>query len=187
MEIVNPIEESVTTPQVFAEAWQQIRADKMNLLVAVARQALHFGSDFFTKQGLPVPLICMGDKGHFVEHVMRKFHIDMWDIMRSAGLAVLINALISYIHVLFYDPEKHGSPEIYQVKTKKIIDYSNVIASASNVIYVAVSKDLPKLDVGGILVTIYRLIKDSGFKSELKREFITESFNKKIRGENLEF
>ncbi|MBR6901393.1 MAG: hypothetical protein IKN30_04980, partial [Synergistaceae bacterium] len=98
-----------------------------------------------------------------------------------------INALISYIHVLFYDPEKHGSPEIYQVKTKKIIDYSNVIASASNVIYVAVSKDLPKLDVGGILVTIYRLIKDSGFKSELKREFITESFNKKIRGENLEF
>ncbi|MBR0203452.1 MAG: hypothetical protein IJQ56_03700, partial [Synergistaceae bacterium] len=105
----------------------------------------------------------------------------------GAALAELINMIVAYIHRLFYDPEQYSSPRVYEVKTRKIIRYSNVIASTSNVIYTAISGDLLRLDVGGILVTLWRLIRDRKFKQEVKREFITESFNDLIRGEEYDF
>lgn len=182
----NQIAEPVSTPQIFSDAWQQIQADKTNLPAAIARQAVHFGSDYFTKQGLPVPFISTVDND-LAKNLMTKFHVDMWSVTRGAGLAVLINSLVSYIHSLFYEPEKYGSTRVYEVKTKKIINLSNAIASTSNVIYTAISKDYAKLDVGGILVTLYRLIKDRKFKQEVKREFITESFNDMIRGKKYDF
>ena len=180
------ITEPVATPQIFTEAWQQIRSDKMNLPAAIARQALHFGSDYFTAQGLPVPFISTVDND-LSKNLLTKFHIDMWSITRGAALAELINMIVAYIHRLFYDPEQYSSPRVYEVKTRKIIRYSNVIASTSNVIYTAISGDLLRLDVGGILVTLWRLIRDRKFKQEVKREFIIESFNELIRGEEYDF
>ena len=180
------IAEPVPTPQIFTEAYQQIRADKMLLPVAIARQAIHFGSDYFTKQGLPVPFIMTADND-LTKNMLTKFHIDMWSITRGAVLASLVNAIVSYIHALFYDPSKYSSPRVYEVKTRKIIRYSNIIASTSNVIYTAITGDLLRLDVGGILVTLWRIIRDRKFQQEVKREFITESFNELIRGEEYKF
>ena len=180
------IAEPVPTPQIFTEAYQQIRADKMLLPVAIARQAIHFGSDYFTAQGLPVPFIMTADND-LAKDMLTKFHIDMWSITRGAVLASLVNAIVSYIHALFYDPSKYSSPRVYEVKTRKIIRYSNIIASTSNVIYTAITGDLKRLDVGGILVTLWRIIRDRKFQQEVKREFITESFNELIRGEEYEF
>lgn len=180
------IMEPVSTPQVFSTAMQQIKADKMNLPAAVVRQALHFGSDYFTKQGLPVPFISTIDND-LAKDLMMKCNVDMWSITRGAALAILVNSLVSYVHALFYNPERDASVKVYQVKTKKIINWSNVIASTSNVIYTAISKDYKRLDVGGILVTLWRLIKDRKFKQEVKREFISESFNDMIRGKKYDF
>lgn len=180
------ITEPVTTPQIFGEAWQQIRSDKMNLPAAIARQALHFGSDYFTKQGLPVPFISTVNND-LSKDLLTKFHIDMWSITRSAAMAELVNMVVAYIHRLFYDPAKYSSPRLYEVKTRKIIRYSNIIAETSNVIYTALTADLKRLDVGGILVTLWRLFRDRKFKQEVKREFITESFNDLIRGDDYDF
>lgn len=158
----------------------------MLLPVAIARQAIHFGSDYFTKQGLPVPFIMTADND-LTKDMLTKFHIDMWSITRGAVLASLVNAIVSYIHALFYDPSKYSSPRVYEVKTRKIVRYSNIIASTSNVIYTAITGDLKRLDVGGILVTLWRIMRDRKFQQEVKREFITESFNELIRGEEYEF
>ena len=147
------ITEPVATPQIFTEAMQQIRADKMNLPAAITRQAIHFGSDYFTKQGLPLPFISTANND-LSKDLLTKFHIDMWSITRGAVLAELINVIVGCIHRLFYDPAKYSSPRVYEVKTRKIIRYSNVISSTSNVIYTAISGDLLRLDVGGILVTL---------------------------------
>jgi len=117
----------VPTTEVFSRAYQQIRADKMNLPAAILRQAIHFGSDYFTAQGLPVPFISTIDND-IAGDMLRKFHIDMWSITRGAVLASLVNAIVSYIHALFYDPSKYSSPRVYEVKTRKIIRYSNIIA-----------------------------------------------------------
>ena len=176
----------ITTAEAFSIAFHKISADPMQLPIAVARQALHFGSDYFTKEGLPLPFVMTADND-LAKDMLRKFHVDMWSITRGAALASLVNAIVGWTHSLFYDPAKYSSPRVYEVKTRKIIRYSNVISSTSNVIYTAISGDLLRLDVGGILVTLWRLIRDRKFKQEVKREFITERFNEMLRGEDYDF
>jgi len=180
------------TPQVFSVGFEQIKTDKYNLPVAVVRQAVHFGSDYFTKQGLPLPFISTVDN-NVSQALLTRFNVDMWSVTRGIGVAILINSLISCIHQLFYDERVHGTRKLYEVKTRKILSYSNLIASASNVLYVAINSHLGNmsalktLDVGGLLVTIYRLITDIRFIHQVKREFIMESFNEMIRGKEYDF
>ena len=172
----------ISTAEAFGQAYQQSCADPINLPAAIARQALHFGSDYFTKQGLPLPFFMTADNS-LATQMLTKFHIDMWSITRSATLAGFVNVFIAWLHRLFYDPAKYTSPRVYEVKTRKIIRYSNVIASSSNVLYTAISNDLSRIDVGGMLVTLWNLLHDMKFKHEVKAEFLSESFNAKIRGD----
>ena len=77
------------------------------------------------------------------------------------------------------------------MKTRKLLLYSNLIASASNVIYVAINAYMGKadawkhLDFGGIAVTLYRLMTDIDFIAKVKEEFVLGGFNKMIQGEQL--
>ena len=57
--------------------------DPKLLAVSVARQAIHFGSDYFTKQGLPVPLIATVNND-LAKNMISKWHIDMLSITRGA-------------------------------------------------------------------------------------------------------
>lgn len=50
--------------------------------------------------------------------------------------------------------------------------YSNVIASSSNIIHTALSKNISKFDLGGFLVTCYRVFNDSNFIDKIKYEFL---------------
>lgn len=145
--------------------------DKYNMPAAVLRQAVHFGTDYFTKQGLPIPFVSTLNND-LSKTLTNKYNIDSYSVMRGASVSIMINSIIGTIHKLFYNEEKDGSPEIYEVRTRKILLLANTIATTSNAIYVALSKDLKKLDVGGMLVTIYRLISDTKFIIKVKEEFI---------------
>ena len=69
--------------------------------------------------------------------------------------------------------------------------YSNAIASASNVIGVGIKMALDDkaaikdLDIGGLIVTIQRLLTDTKYIHAVKEEFIISEFNKLIRGNDL--
>lgn len=162
--------------------------DTKLLFTAIARQAVHYGSDYFTKQGLPVPFI-PSINNDFSKFLTTRCNIDTRAVLRSASLAMLINTIIEYIHVLFYDEKKDYSFDVYKIRTNKIINYSNLIATTSNVLYVAISSFLgnenavKKLDVGGIIVTIHRLITDLKFRSEIEKEFLEKEFYKKVMGD----
>ncbi|MBP1564801.1 MAG: hypothetical protein J6A58_03480 [Oscillospiraceae bacterium] len=158
--------------------------DKKLLVASVARQAVHFGSDYFTKQGLPIPGIAVANND-LAKKMLTDWHIDMWSITRGITLATFINQLISIIHMLFYNGNSEMERKLYEVRTRKIISYSNLIASSSNVAVVAITKDMKKLDVGGIAVAIYRLITDAKFIREVKEEFISKSYRDLIMGEDL--
>ena len=80
--------------------------------------------------------------------------------------------IIGLIHGLFYNEEKDGDRELYEVRTRKILMYSNIIASSSNVITVCITKNPKKLDLGGLMVTLSRLFTDIRFISRVKQEFI---------------
>ena len=73
--------------------------------------------------------------------------------------------------------------KLYEVKTRKILSYSNLIASSSNLAVVSITKDMKLLDLGGLGVTIYRLITDKKFIRQIKEEFIFGNYRDLIMGE----
>lgn len=162
------------------------QSDPKLLAASVVRQAIHFGSDMFTTQGLPIPLV-MTVNNNLAKDMLTKWHIDTWSVSRNAGLAILINQLIFCIHQLFYNESRDGSYSMYEVRTRKILSYSNLLATGSNIIVVALTKDISKLDIGGMLVTIYRLVSDYKFIHEVKRDFLKQELYKRVVGDPYDF
>ena len=84
----------------------------------------------------------------------------------------MCNMIITLLHGLFYDTNKKKSRDIYEIRTRKILLISNVIASSSNVITTYITANPKKLDIGGLLVTIARLFSDVRFITKIKKDFI---------------
>ena len=148
-------------------AYEQAKIE-FNLPVSIAKQAVHFGSDYFTKQGLPLPVV--GSLNNDVSGFLVKNNINMLNITQGAMLSTFINSLVSCVHGLFNT--KGIDKDLYEVRTRKILSVSNTIASASNIAYVAITKNVKYLDIGGLLVTIRRLCTDLRFIARIKQEFI---------------
>ena len=139
-----------------------VQQDPLLLPTAVARQAIHFGSDYFTKQGLPVPLVATVNND-LAKNMVVKGSIDLWSVSRGAVLAWLINQLVAAVHQLFYRENRDGSQKLYEVRTRKILSYSNLMASGSNVIVSAVlsagldlNSALPEEETVEKVCTIFR-------------------------------
>ena len=83
----------------------------------------------------------------------------------EAATAAFINMIISIFHGFFYDPQKYESRELYEVKTRKILSISNLIASSSNVIWtggnVLAGNEFAweNVDIGGLIITAHACVK----------------------------
>ncbi len=171
---------------IFDKAVSYAQKDKYLLPASIARQAVHFGSDYFSKQGLPVPLISTINND-LAKNMILNGSIDSFSIMRSAGLAALINKLVAIIHNLFYNENTDGPKNMYEVRTRKILSYSNALSVGSNVVVTAVTKDLKKLDVGGAVVAFHRFISDYNFIQKIKTEFLEKEIYNMIIGTQYDF
>lgn len=152
---------------------------KIKVATSLSKEIIHLKSDINSKYSLPLPIISSVDPK--LTSKLADYGLDMANAVtfgKQIGYSVLINFLISTIHKLFYD-DKKDDEELYCVRTRKILLYSNIIASSSNVIYSAITKDISKLDIGGLIVTLYRLISDTKFIAQIKYEYITNQLNKK--------
>lgn len=185
-------------PVIVGKTLHSFTEDNKRLFAAVARQGMHFASDAFTKMGLPIPmlnavkaqsLLELGWNSTEAEKVIKKVGKNLAVIGAQAGLSILINFIVKSLHFLYFDgnPENKMELDLYEVKTRKILSYSNSIASGSNILYVALSRDLSKLDIGGILVTIYRLITDVKFIRSIKKEFLEKQWYNTVMGDFDEF
>lgn len=170
----------------FENAGTFVQQDPLLLPTAVARQAIHFGSDYFTKQGLPVPLISTVNKD-LAGAMIQKGNIDLWSVTRGAVLSALINQLVATIHQLFYRENRDGEQSLYEVRTRKILSYSNLLATSSNVIVSAITQDARKLDVGGMLITLTRIVSDYNFIHEIKKDFLKNQLYDRIVGTEYDF
>lgn len=177
------IGESVLMPDVFISGVKMAKNDYKLLVVSVIRQALHLGADAFTKMGLPIPIINTISPELSSKLLSENFRIDMYSVSRGMMVSTLMNSIIAAIHGLFYDERVDIKRELYEVKTRKILSYSNAMATSSNIIYTAITKDFTKLDVGGIGITLYRLITDYSFISKVKYEFINDILDNELREE----
>ena len=168
------------------KACQYAANDKKLLAASVARQAIHFGSDMFTKQGLPLPFVSTL-KNNLAKDMITKWNIDTWSFIKGSGLYIFINYLIFCIHQLFYNEEKDGSRDYYEVRTRKILSYSNVISTGSNILVSALSQNGKLLDLGGMTVTLHRLISDYKFIHKIKQEFLEKEFYNRVLGSEYDF
>ena len=185
-------------PIIVGQCIHSFTEDNKRLFAAVARQGMHLASDQFTKMGLPIPmlnaaraqsLLEMGWNSAEAEKVIKKLGKNLAVVGAQAGLSILINFIVKSLHFLYFDGDVENQAELdlYEVKTRKILSYSNAIASGSNILYVALSRDISKLDIGGIMVTIYRLISDGNFIKSIKKEFLENQWYNTVMGDFNEF
>lgn len=181
-----------STAKMLQQAGKRIENDFISVIAAIIKQILHIGTDMFTPCGIHLPGANLVLSTEYVERISK--YITTGDILKtgaSAGIATLINVIISTVHTLLYDARKYSSREIYSVKTKKIIMYSNAIATSSNILLVGAKLAtgnvyaIKELDLGGLIVTIHRLIHDQKLIRQIKEEFVFGSFRDMIQGEEL--
>ena len=103
---------------------------------------------------------------------------------------MMINMIIGAIHKFFYNPNTDFDKELYNVRTRKIILYSNMIATTSDVVQTAIrsyagdENAIKNFDLGGFLVTVYRLITDTKYILKIKEEFIFNEWDRIIESKN---
>lgn len=110
------------------------------------------------------------------------------DVGKQASGAALINFFIGCLHRLCFPFNNRQNDigmedNLYKVRTKKILLLSNLLASSSNLLYVVLTRDTQKLDIGGMLVTISRLFTDIRFIARIKQEFIENKINMQFEEE----
>lgn len=161
---------------------------KEAICAALCKEIEHLQSDINSKRSLPFPLIsCFSPK---MASKLAEYGIDFGNVVqvsKQAGLAAFINFLITKLHgILLLFEEGEQDIDLFQVRTRKILLYSNVIASASNLLAVGATAvaafcsdnvELAKqgvryLDIGGLVVTTHRLVSDRAFIQKIKQEFL---------------
>ncbi len=179
---------SVSFSELMSDCFDMIKNHKMNLPAAVFAQAQHLKSDVFTKQGLPVPVL--GVLAPEFASDLYGEHYDFLCLARDSAfvggsvfISRLINMLISLVHGMFYDSDNGISRELYNVRTRKILMISSSVASGSSIIAAAVTKNPYNLDIGGLLSTISRLFCDINLITCVKKEFIDNIIDRKLRKE----
>lgn len=166
-------------------AFETLHEDYHRLPAAVFRQSLHMESDAFTKLGLPIPLSAV-----FSETLAGELYKSQYDslcllsdvktVAKSAIHSIFIDMIIGLIHGLLYDEREDNSRKAYEARTRKILLVSHIISTTSNVIYCIVTKNIKRLDVGGILVMIRRLFLDVRFIRKIKYEFINSKLDAEL-------
>ena len=176
----------------FGKAFDRIAEQPTALVASLIKQVIHIGTDLYTPCGIYLPSANLVLSKTNVER-LTKF-ISTGDIIKfgtSMKLAEMINMLISAFHLLLYDASELPSQEVYSVKTRKIIMYSDLIATTSNLIWVSGNMmggnegAIKDLDIGGLIVTINRLLNDTEYIRQVKEEFVFGGFNKMIQGNTL--
>ena len=176
----------VSTIKMLQSACARIENDKEAVVAAVIKQLIHIATDLYTPAGISLPganlVLTKANTEKLTQYISTG---DVLKVGTTAGVSVLINSLIASIHgckLLFENDGRKMPQELYQIRTKKIILYSNLLASSSNVI--ATGLGASKWDLGGLLVTCYRLFNDTRFIDKVKYEFlnakVSEIYSEKI-------
>lgn len=144
--------------------------------VSFAKELAHLRSDVNTHHSLPLPVVSVVD-AKFASK-LASYGLDFANALTVSGqvaMARLINSFIAMYHFSFYDGSM--SEDLYRVKTKKIICYSNAIASGVNLAEVGLTRNFKLLDIGGIANTIFELVTSVRFIKKVKRDFIFGTYD----------
>ena len=176
----NTVIGNASTTTMFAKVAERIIEEPKALGVAVIKQATHIATDIYTKEGIPLPFIqVISDE---TATFLGKYGIETGGLLKAGAsmkFASLIDALIAAMHGLYYNEDECSQAQ-YEVRTKKILSISKSIAEGSNIITTILTKKVDSLDIGGIIYTLWDLIKNIDFITNVKVEYMSGEFNKLV-------
>ena len=186
-------------------SYRRFQQSKATVGAAMVKQFYHIKSDELSKRGLALPFLQLfsdseriSDLTDSMDWAQLKYVLKITG--KQLGYAALINGIIGLTHKLymFLDEYKTEHPVDLQysefisdsvvknIRTRKILLFSNTIATTSNLIVCGVSAaaggitgneklvkfGVKNLDVGGLILTISHLFSDIRFITKVKKEFI---------------
>lgn len=172
---------------IFHECILSAEEDYKRIVAAVVRESIHLTSDKYCVEGLPIPILSTINPEKAQELIEQGWnslefkHLltdDIKQIGVSASLAILINLIIEVIYLFCFDTT--DDQNMRRVKIKKILSMSEVMASSSNVLFATLTKNMAKLDIGGVAVTMGTLLHSRDFIRRMKQEYIANEFGKLI-------
>ena len=180
--------ERVPMITLFKDSYAVAMEHPLNFPAAVFAEGQHLKSDANTKMGLPVPALEV-----FAPDFSSKLYSNHYDALcfardakiigKSAIVSLLMDMLIGLVHGLYYDPQKDGSRDLYEVRTRKILLIANTIGTSSNLIFSYCTKNVKAVDIGGLLVTLSHLFSDTRFLLNVKKEYVENKIYEKIENE----
>lgn len=168
------------------KSYDVIKEDYFNLPAALFAQYMHLKSDINTKLGLPVPIISIINNNYSSE-LYRKgydalcFKRDVGIVGVSFSISQFIDMIIGILHSFYR--QDNGNIGLYEVKTRKILLYSNLIATTSSVIASTILKNPKIFDIGSGISTLTRLFTDIRFILRIKQEFISMRIEEELQEE----
>ena len=180
-----------STIETLKAAAARLDNDAISVVAALIKQIIHIGTDLYTPCGIQIPGANLILNNQYAEELTK--YISTGDIIKvgvSYQIFNLINILISSLHMLTCSSTNHREKELHHVKTMKILEYSNIIATGSNVIINAVRayygniKALKDIDFAGLIGTIMMIVNNEEMKRKIKREFILGEYERMVLGDS---
>lgn len=143
---------------------------------ALLKEIVHLMSDLPSKQSLPIPIIST-----FSPKLARElslYGLNTGTIVQGGIATMVINWTIGFLHGI--TRSKDEDENLFKVRTCKIIMYSNILATVSDIgysiftAYMGDKNTMRKFDLGGYLVTLYQISHSSNVISAIEREFYTK-------------
>ncbi len=147
--------------------------------MALGKELVHLLSDIRTSKSLPLPIISA-----ISPDISRILNLCGVDALSATTFTLdflvskIINIAIAYMHTWCYNPETDGPIDLYEVRTKNIIYYSNLISIASTTIqtlfraYMGDASAISKFDFGGA-ISSWGVVWNTPFIiSNMKSEYI---------------
>lgn len=192
MDLKNPcIGDVCSTIEALKAAAYRIDNDAVSIVAALIKQIIHIGTDLYTPCGIQIPGANLILDNRYAEELTK--YVSAGDFIKigvSYQIFNLINMFISSLHMLTCQSTSHRDKELHHVKTMKILEYSNIIATGSNVIINAVrfyfgdEKALKDIDFAGLIGTIMMLVRNDEIKRKIKREFIFGEYERMVTGDS---
>lgn len=177
----------IFTPKIFYYVCESLMEDKFRLPAALYAQSVHFRSDIKDPLGLPFPILGtilnkisfvktedgwkrfsdLYKKGYEYLKASQELQIDLKSQSISGTVAVLINLTIAFLHWMLYDNKQ--DKKYYFAKTLKIIEYSNLIATSSNLITSVIAPQM--FDFSGAINTAMMYVGTQLKISDLEAEY----------------
>lgn len=176
-----------STIQTLYAAADRVSDDKSAVVAALIKQIIHIGTDVYTPYGIQLPganLVLNAIDAQNLTQIISTG--DMIKFNASYKMFNLINIIIATLHTLTCKSKKNMAIQLHAVKTQKMLLYSNLIATGSNVIYNAIRMYLgdasaaKKIDFAGLFGIITMLFNNQEFIRQIKEEFVYGQYDAMI-------